>query len=110
MFVKVLSILGFNHNTNYYFCTNTDPSRGPHGWSSPSSSNSSSSSSETLVDPRYTYDAYCVLPALSYLLHIFVFLRIYCYRRRARRGEGGCKPLPSTSSSSQQQVFVEIAV
>ncbi len=87
----MLSVLGFNYNTNYYFCTNTDPMLGPSGpGASPSSSAPSASA---LVDPRYTYDAFCVLPAFSYALHMFVFLRIYCYRRRKSLGLGSsCKP------------------
>lgn len=66
MLAVILYLLGCNYNVNYYFCINEDPQSEEH----------------RLERSQQTYDIFCILPAFSYVLHVFVFVRIFVYRRQ----------------------------
>ena len=76
-------MLGFNYNLNYYICTGQDP----HTPSAPTS-----------VGRAFTYDAFVLLPAVSAALHVFVFARIFCFRRN--NSSRGCSTRRKNNNSS----------
>ena len=94
---QILYMLGFNYNINYFLCTGADPH------SSPSVSPS--------LGRTFTYDIFVLLPAVSGVLHVFVFARIFVFRRNssssitsrggsARRKEGNSEANHSVAGAS----------
>ena len=59
----MLRILDLDRNINYYFCIGKSP---PDSW-----------------NKRHVPDIFCVLPSLSYFIHIFIFARIYFFNKRS---------------------------
>ena len=75
LFNFVVYKLGFADNVNYHFCINVRPN-----------------SSLSVVEKRDTklylrsqmfyFDVYCLVPTLSYLLHLIIFFKIFHFRRQ----------------------------
>ena len=75
LFNFVIYKLGFADNVNYHFCIDVYP-------------NASSLVSEErnsmlyLKSQMFYFDVYCLVPTISYLLHLFIFCRIFHFRRQ----------------------------
>lgn len=69
----ILYILGFNQNINYFICCGQDPRKTNRDavWIN--------------VSPVFSFDIFCLLPALSCAIHLFIFIKVIIHKGWKKR-------------------------
>ena len=74
LFCLIIYMLGYAYNVNYYFCTNREPSA--------AKVEDLGNNFLKINSKTFYFDVFCIFPAFSYLLHLFIFFRIFHFQRK----------------------------
>lgn len=74
LFCMIIYMMGYAYNVNYYFCTNRDPMK--------AKVEDLGDNFLKLNSKTFYFDIFCIFPASSYILHLFVFFRIFHFQRK----------------------------